>query len=175
MQIKLVINARGKIKKTRRYTYDRNKFDQGNRFLERQDILIDSRLHILEKFMTTKPTTPDITPPSPTTGGPEDFKDHNLKYNLSKFDYDLYHEEDDVAEKIIRVKRIDLPNKGERWKIYEDNTVIFVLEGTKLTKKEKEFLRSVDGANFLLKQARAGIKSFNALKTEIKNIINNGA
>lgn len=122
--------------------------------------------------MTTKPTTPDITPPTPSTGGPEDFKDGNLKYNLSKFDYDLYKEEDDVAEKIIRVKRIDLPNKGERWKIFENNKVIFILEGNKLTKKEKEFLRSVDGANFLLKQARGGIKSFNALKTEIKNIVN---
>ena len=123
--------------------------------------------------MTTKPTPADITPSAPTAGGPEDFKDQNLKYNLSKFDHDLYKEEDDIAEKIIRVKRIDLPNGGERWKVFEDNKIIFILEGNKLTKKEKEFLRSVEGVNFLLKQARLGIKSFNALKLEIKSVLNN--
>jgi hypothetical protein len=98
----------------------------------------------------------------------EEFKDSNLKYNLSKFEYDLYHEEEDVALPVIRVKRTSLPNKGERWKIFEDNKAMFVIEGSKLTNKEKEFLRTVEGVNFLLEQYKAGIKSFNALKIEIK-------
>ena len=102
------------------------------------------------------------------SSSPEEFKDTNLKYNLSKFEYDLYHEEDDVSEKVIRVKRMSLPNKGERWKIFEDNKVVFVVEGAKLTNKEKDFLRSVDGVNFLITQFKQGIKSFNALKNEIK-------
>lgn len=95
-------------------------------------------------------------------------KDSNLKYNLSKFEYDLYHEEDDVAEKVIRVKRVSMPNKGEKWKIFEDNKVMFIVEGTKLTNKEKDFLRTVDGVNFLIAQYKLGIKSFNSLKNEIK-------
>lgn len=98
----------------------------------------------------------------------EEVKDQNTKYNLSKFEYDLYHEEDDVAEKVIRVKRISMPNKGEKWKIFEDNKAMFVIEGTKLNNKEKEFLRTVDGVNFLIAQYKSGIKSFNSLKNEIK-------
>ena len=109
--------------------------------------------------------------PDPTSNPPqggEESKDGNLKYSLSKFEYDLYHEEDDKAEKVIRVKRVAMPNKGEKWKIFEDNKVMFVLEGTKLTNKEKDFLRTVDGVNFLITQYKQGIKSFNSLKNEIK-------
>jgi len=93
----------------------------------------------------------------------------SIKHILSKYEYDLYKEEDDVAQKVIRVKRFSMPNKGEKWKIFEDTKVIFVLDGTKLNTKEKEFLRTVDGVNFLIKQFKEGIKSFNALRKEIKN------
>ncbi len=107
-------------------------------------------------------------PTEPTTSQPgEEFKDQS-KFNLSKFEFDLYHEEDDVAEKVIRIKRVSLPNKGEKWKIFEDNKVVFVVEGAKLTNKEKDFLRSVEGMNFLIAQFKKGIKSFNSLKKEIK-------
>ena len=118
--------------------------------------------------MPNNKTTPPSDPTTPAVPSGEEFKDQNLKYNLSKFEYDLYHEEDDKAEKVVRVKRVSMPNKGEKWKIFEDNKLVFTLEGTKLTNKEKEFLRSVDGVNFLLAAAKKGIKSFNALRTEIK-------
>ena len=101
----------------------------------------------------------------------DEFKDQNLKYNLSKFEYDLYHEEDDVVEKVIRVKRVSMPNKGEKWKIFEDTKLIFTVEGAKLTNKEKEFLRTIDGVNFLISQYKQGLKSINYLKTEIKKRI----
>lgn len=96
-------------------------------------------------------------------------KGQNIKYVLSKFEYDLYHEEDDKAEIVIRVKRSATPNKGENWKIFENTKVVFVIEGSKLSKKEKEFLRTVNGINFLIKQFKGGINSFNALKNELKN------
>lgn len=98
----------------------------------------------------------------------EEFKEANIKYNLSKFEYDLYHEDDDINMKVIRVKRLSTPNKGERWKIFENDKVMFIVEGSKLGNKEKDFLRSVDGVNFLIAQYRAGIKSFNSLKIAIK-------
>jgi hypothetical protein len=116
-------------------------------------------------------TTKSISDPSSTSpsAAPEDFKDPALKGNLSKFDYDLYKEEDDISEKVIRVKRMSMPNKGERWRIFEDNKIILNIEGTKLTNKEKEFLRTVEGVNFLIAQFKSGnIKSFNAIKKEIK-------
>lgn len=119
---------------------------------------------LIEKYMSNKSNPTD---PAAMAAG-EEFKDQNLKYNLSKFEYDLYHEEDDVVEKVIRVKRVSMPNKGEKWKIFEDNKVIFIVEGTKLANKEKEFLRTVDGVNFLISQYKQGIKSLNYLKNEIK-------
>ena len=122
---------------------------------------------------TIKPPTesPPVSNTSSTVTTGEEVKDSNLKYNLSKFDYDLYKEEDDIALTVIRVKHINLPNKGDRWKIFENNTVSFIVEGTKLNNKEKEFLRTVDGVNFLIRQYKQGIKSFSALKSEIKKVI----
>lgn len=106
-----------------------------------------------------------------TGGGGEEFKDQNIKYVLSKHEYDLYHEEDDVPTKVIRVKRFALPNKGERWKIFEDTKVVYTLEGAKLTIKEREFLHTIDGLNFLIAQYKQGIASFSALKNEIKKAL----
>lgn len=111
------------------------------------------------------PKTTETTSVTPVT---EEFKDQNQKYNLSKFEFDLYHEEYDTTEKVIRVKRVNMPNKGEKWKIMEDNKVMFILEGTKLNNKERDFLRTPDGFNFLIAQYKLGIKSFNALKVIIK-------
>jgi hypothetical protein len=35
--------------------------------------------------------------------------------------------EDDISEKVIRIKRISMPNNGEKWKIMVDNKTVFVL------------------------------------------------
>lgn len=91
-----------------------------------------------------------------------------VKNVLSKFDYDLFDEEQDVVEKVVRVKRVQLPNKGEKWRITENNKVMFTLEGAKISKKEKEYLRTADGFNFLISQYKEGIKSFNQLRLELK-------
>lgn len=110
-------------------------------------------------------------PNKPGESGGEEFKDQNIKYVLSKHEYDLYHEEDDIPNKVIRVKRFSLPNKGERWKIFEDTKVVYTLEGAKLTVKEREFLHTIDGLNFLIAQYKQGIASFSALKNEIKKAL----
>ena len=106
--------------------------------------------------------------PDSSSQPPDDYKDQNLKYNLSKFEYDLYHEEDDVAEKVIAVKRISLPNDGEKWKVFENNKAMFTIEGAKLNKKERAFLRTGDGVNYIIFMYKEGIKSFNYFKTELK-------
>jgi SMC interacting uncharacterized protein involved in chromosome segregation len=127
-------------------------------------------LHVNKRdtSMPTKPTTPSEPATTPIT---EEFKDQNQKYNLSKFEFDLYHEEDDVAEKVIRVKRVSMPNKGDKWKVMQDNKIIFTIESTKISKKEKEYLQTVEGFNFILSQAKTGIKSLNSFRTELKKII----
>lgn len=100
--------------------------------------------------------------------GSEEFKESSIKSPLSKFEYDLYHEEDDITLPVFRVKHFNLPNKNERWKIFQDNKIILIVDGMKLNKKERSFLHTTDGVIFLINQCRAGIKSFNALKIEIK-------
>lgn len=107
----------------------------------------------------------------PATPGPasgEEIKDLGQRHPLSKFEYDLYHEEDDISLPVIRVKRISTSNKIERWKIFEDNKAMFVVEGSKLSNKEKEFLRTPEGFNFLIARYKQGINSFNSLKNVIK-------
>jgi hypothetical protein len=99
----------------------------------------------------------------------EEIKDQNNKYNLSKFEFEFYHEEFSKPQPIVRLRRFSAPNKGEKWKIFEDNKVMFTIEGSKLNNKERYFLKTVEGVNFLLNQYKNGIKSFNALKNEIKN------
>lgn len=107
------------------------------------------------------PNTPE------NTHFPDDIR-NSFKQNLSKFEHDLYHDEDDIVAKVIRIKRVGASNKNEKWKIFEDTKIVFVLEGSKLSKKECEFLRTIEGINFLIAQAKIGIKSFNRLRTELK-------
>jgi hypothetical protein len=116
----------------------------------------------ISKLPGVPESTPDSTPTAIIEAKSDKF------YGLSKFDHDLYKEDDDISLPVIRVKRISLPNNGERWKVFSDAKVTLVIEGGKLTKKEKEFLRSVEGASWLLVQAKIGIKSFNAFKKELK-------
>ena len=94
-----------------------------------------------------------------------------VKHTFSKFDYDLFDEEKYVAEKVVRVKRIASVNKNERWNIYENNKVVFVVEGSKVSKKEKEYLRTPNGFSFLICQGKTGIKSLAGLRKELKKII----
>jgi len=123
----------------------------------------------IEHIMSNKPNNTNTSDTLSTST--EEFKDQSVKHNFSKFEHDLYHEEDDVALPVVRVKRISLPNKGDKWKIIHDNKVIFIIEGSKLLKKEKEFLQTLDGFNFILARAKAGIKSLNAFRTELKKVI----
>ena len=98
----------------------------------------------------------------------EEIKQQNFKYSLSKFERDLYYDEDNKIERIIRVKRFTYPNNGEKWKVFENTKVCLVIEGEKLTKKEKEFLRSVEGVNFLIKEYKNGLKYVTHLKNKIR-------
>lgn len=98
---------------------------------------------------------------------PEDFKEVG-KLNSSRFDHELFHDEEHVVMPIIRVKYFTLPHQGCRWKVFQDNKIMQVIEGVRLNKKEREFLKSVEGANWLLGLAKVGIGSMKTLKIELK-------
>jgi hypothetical protein len=102
------------------------------------------------------------------TNAIEDFKEQGQKLNTSRFDHELYKEEDHIVLPMIRIKHIALPHQGSRWKVFEDNKIVCIIEGKNLNKKEREFLKTVSGANWLLGQAKAGIASFTALRAQLK-------
>jgi hypothetical protein len=99
----------------------------------------------------------------------EEYRDNSeSKFSSGKSDDDLYHEEDNKVLPVIRVKHYNLPNNDEKWKIFSDSKVLIVIEGKKLTKKERAFLYTIDGINFLIGQAKVGVKAFQTIKKEMK-------
>lgn len=86
----------------------------------------------------------------------------------SKYAFDLYKEEDAIVTPLIRVKHVQSPNKTEKWRVFENSKNVFTLDGTKISKKEREFLHSVEGAQFLLAQSKSGSLTVNGLKKEMK-------
>lgn len=111
---------------------------------------------------------PNVSNPVSTFGYSAENGDQPRVQSLSKFDHDLFNEDDNIVEKVIRVKRTGAFNRNEKWKISENDKVVFVVEGDKVSKKEREFLRGIDGINFLIAQAKIGIKSLNKLRGELK-------
>ena|ERR1700685_2797026 len=94
------------------------------------------------------------------------------KTNIHRFDYDdLFDEAKNVIEDVFRVKHSSSPKRGEKWKVFKNNEVVVELDGSKLTKKDCEFLRSLDGVRWLITHAKADIKSIkniSAIKTTLK-------
>lgn len=93
------------------------------------------------------------------------------KHIQSKFEYDLYHEEDNVPGTVIQVKMIGNEKKGEKWKIFENNKLALTIDGTKLTSKERGFLHSADGIKFLMNKYKAGTTAISAIKKEMKTLL----
>lgn len=101
----------------------------------------------------------------------EESKDANIKFNLSKFEHDLFHEEDYVPGKIVRVKKIGTPSKGEKWKIYQDDKIVMTIDGKLLSNKERTFLYSYEGISFMISQYKNNVNSMNKFKKNLKEIL----
>lgn len=92
-------------------------------------------------------------------------------FNLLKADNELYIDDSDVPHTVINAKRVRLPRNGEDWEILEDGDVVLVLKGTRFTKSEKEFLRTVDGMKFLISEYKSGAKSVVKIKAKMKAFV----
>lgn len=91
------------------------------------------------------------------------------KYPLSKFDFELYDEAKAIPARVVRVKRMSSAAKGERWRIFDGEELKFVLDGSKLSKKERSFLQTISGVNWLISEFKIGFKSFNELRSRLKS------
>jgi hypothetical protein len=94
----------------------------------------------------------------------DDYKDKGL---FSKMEHDLYHDEDNVVTPVIHVKRIG-SNAAEKWKVFENNKVVFVIESDKLSEQECDFLRTVDGINFFIGLAKKQVRVVDVFKDQLK-------
>jgi hypothetical protein len=96
------------------------------------------------------------------------YEDSSNKHNPSKYEYDLYREEDNIPGRVVQVKKIGNLKKGEKWRVLQDNKVLLTIDGESLTSKEKSFLYTVEGVTFIMNFFKKGELTAAALKKAIK-------
>ena len=126
---------------------------------------------------TNDNATPDSTtnslpilPPPQISSCQEDIKEPIQKYNLSKYEYDLYHEENDIKHRVVQVKRYESSaTKNEKWRIFENDKIVCTIDGGACSPQEIDFLRSVDGFNWLIQQFKLGANSTALIRRQLKS------
>lgn len=98
----------------------------------------------------------------------EDFTASN--YINIKAENELFVEDSYVIHPVIRVKRVT-KGKKENWEITENDKVVFKLEGTKLSKKEKSFLYGAEGISYLINLWKTGHQNTFRIKNGLKSKI----
>lgn len=95
----------------------------------------------------------------------------NFNFTSLKADNELFNEEDYVAQTVINVKRIKLRKGGEDWEVRENNKVVLTMKGTRFSKAEKAFLRTVEGMKFVVDAYKSGNKSVVKIKQKMQKLI----
>jgi hypothetical protein len=90
--------------------------------------------------------------------------------NFLRADSDLFDDNSDVSQAVIRVRRVKLPKSGEDWEILEDDKIVLTIKGARFTASERGFLRTVDGIKFLMEGYKVGIKSVAKFKAALKKL-----
>jgi len=95
-----------------------------------------------------------------------------ISFHQLKADNELFQEEDYVPQTLINVKRVTSKRETkEDWVIYQDKKIVLRLKGNRFSTKEKQFLRTVDGMKFIISEYKNGLKSINAFKNKLKEIL----
>jgi hypothetical protein len=84
----------------------------------------------------------------------------------SKSDIELFKEEDNVVHTLINVKYY---KTKDEWRVFENKKEVLIIPASVLNKKQREFLKTINGIRFLIDRWKGGIKSLNGLKRELKN------
>lgn len=92
---------------------------------------------------------------------------NNSKLSL-RVDNELFDDESYVVHRMIGAKLISLPNGGENWEIIDDDEVVLVIPGVRLTKREKNVLKTVPGINILMQEYKSGNKSIAKIKVKLR-------
>lgn len=87
------------------------------------------------------------------------------KYVSSKFEYDLYNDEDNKVGQLIRIKRDT--KKEEKWCFYENKRTLFMINVSELTEANAKYLRTIDGVLYFIKFCKTNIKDKKILKEKV--------
>mgnify|MGYP000405350904 CR=1 FL=1 len=93
------------------------------------------------------------------------------KIGAGRYEFELYKEEDDICDPVLRVRRIQLSNKGENWRLMRDNKIIETIEGSKLTLAMRSYLHTPEGLTFLVRHFKSDWKGIGHLKSCLKKLI----
>lgn len=97
-------------------------------------------------------------------------KTGKLNIGYLKQETELFDDNSYTPYDLISVRRINLPKNGEDWEILKNKKVILVLKGIRFTKKEKDYLRTVDGIQFIMNGFKCGWNSTSEFKRQIKYV-----
>ena len=98
------------------------------------------------------------------------FNNLESKFILNKLDNELFDEEENVKHLLFNVKRISKKNE-ENWEIRLNNKIVFTLKGKNFNVAENNFLKTVEGLNFIILQCKQGVKSTSKFKEKLKSFM----
>jgi len=98
----------------------------------------------------------------------DEFEKNKMSFNLNQSNELFDDEEASKKHKLINVRRIALPRKGENWEISEDGRKVLILRGVKLTKIEKSALRTVGGIKLVVEEFKSGNRSVTKMKAVLR-------
>lgn len=95
----------------------------------------------------------------------------DLISNNTQIDNELYDDESYIVHPLLTVRRVALPQQGEDWEVLEDDKVVLVIKGVKLTKKQKAFLRTAEGLMTLINEYKIGNRSMYKIQKQLNSKI----
>ena len=100
----------------------------------------------------------------------EDMEAFDMSKSSLRTDNELFDDNSYVVHRLINARLVTLPNGGENWEVCDNDEVMFTVPGVRLTKQEKNVLKTADGLNLLLSEYKLGNKSVVNIKAKLRSI-----
>lgn len=102
--------------------------------------------------------------------GIKDTVEADLNKHFSRYEDPLW-DEDESNKASIEVKRVSTKNfEKHSWRIFENSKLAVVVDSEVLTKKQINFLLTMDGIKFLVDTYKNGNRNVTRIKKELVNL-----
>lgn len=95
----------------------------------------------------------------------------NFNFPLSKAENELFDEAAYKANKLLRIKRKFTKKSGESWEFWIDDEEVLTIKAARFKLNEREFFRTAEGIQFLLKAYKSGAKSAVKIKEQLDDYL----